>query len=100
MQVNEVGEPEDHFMEAPDWSIEILAPDRKANCVIDNLLHCLRNGGQLGWMLDPDDDSVLIFAPHQEPNVCRGACPLPVLAGVHLELISEQVFAWLRIDRR
>lgn len=100
MQVNEAGEPEDHFMEALDWSIEILSPDQKANRVIDHLLHCLRNGGQLGWMLDPDDYSVLIFAPHQEPNVCRGAGQLQVLAGVHLELTSEQVFAWLRIDRR
>lgn len=97
--VNEAGEPEDHFVEAPDWSIEILSPVQKANRVIDNLLHCIRHGCQLGWMLDPDDYSVLIFAPQQEPNVCRGACPLPVLAGVDLELTAEQVFAGLKIAR-
>ncbi|NJL47212.1 MAG: Uma2 family endonuclease [Leptolyngbyaceae cyanobacterium SM2_5_2] len=42
IQVNEVREPEDNFVEAPDWSIEILSPDQKANRVIDNLLHCIK----------------------------------------------------------
>lgn len=100
IQVNEVGEPEDNFIEAPDWSIEILSPSQNVNRVIDNLLHCIRHGCQLGWMLDPDDYSVLIFAPRQEPNVCRGACQLQVLEGIHLELTAEQVFAWLKIDKR
>jgi len=44
IQVNEAGEPEDHFMQAPDWVIEILSPNQKPNRVIDNLLHCIRNG--------------------------------------------------------
>lgn len=99
IQVNEVGEPEDNFIAAPDWSIEILSPDQKANRVIDNLLHCIKYGCRLGWMLDPDDYSVLIVTPHQEPNVCRGACQLQVLEGVHLELTAAQVFAWLKIDK-
>ncbi|NJM65146.1 MAG: Uma2 family endonuclease [Acaryochloris sp. RU_4_1] len=97
--VNEVGEPEDNFMQAPDWSIEILSPDQKASRVIDNLLHCIRYGCQLGWMIDPDDYSVLIFAPQQEPNICRGACQLQVLAGMDLQLTTEQVFAWLKINK-
>lgn len=100
IQVNEVGEPEDNFIAAPDWSIEILSSAQKANRVIDNLLHCIKHGCRLGWMLDPDDYSVLIVAPHQEPNVCRGVCQLQVLEGVHLELTAEQVFAWLKIDKR
>jgi Uma2 family endonuclease len=98
--VNEVGEPEDDFREAPDWSIEILSPDQNVNRVIDNLLHCIRNGCQLGWMIDPDDYSVLIFAPQREPNICRGACQLQGLAGVDMELTAEQIFTWLKIDNR
>lgn len=98
--VNDVGEPDDNFIEAPDWSIEILSPDQKANRVIDNLLHCIKYGCRLGWMLDPDDYSVLIFAPHQEPTVCRGAGQLQVLEGVDLQLTAEQVFAWLKIGKR
>jgi Uma2 family endonuclease len=100
IRVNEVGEPEDNFMEAPDWSIEILSPAQKANRVIDNLLHCIKHGCRLGWMLDPDDYSVLILAAHEEPKVCRGACQLQVLQGIDLELTAEQVFAWLKINQR
>jgi len=100
LRVNELGEPEDGFMEAPDWSIEILSPDQKANRVIDNLLHGIKHGCRLGWMLDPDDYSILIFAPQEEPNICRGDRPLRVLEGVPLEITTEQVFAWLKIDKR
>ncbi|MBF2022126.1 MAG: Uma2 family endonuclease [Hydrococcus sp. C42_A2020_068] len=58
INLNEVGEPEDDFTEAPDWIVEILSPDRKVNRAIDNILHCLKHGSKLGWMLDPDDYSV------------------------------------------
>jgi hypothetical protein len=51
-------------------------------------------------MLDPDDYSILIFAPQEEPNICRGDRPLRVLEGVPLEITAEQVFAWLKIDKR
>lgn len=44
IQLNEVGEPEDNFSEAPDWIIEILSPDQKVNRVIDNILHGLKHG--------------------------------------------------------
>ncbi len=99
IQINEVG-PEDDFTEAPDWTIEILFPDQKATRVIDNILYCLRHGSKLGWMLDPDDYSILIFSPHQEPEVCRGARQLMVLEGIELVLTAEQVFAWLKVGKR
>jgi Uma2 family endonuclease len=100
IRVNEIEEPEDNFVEAPDWAIEILSPDQKANRVIDNLLHGIKHGCQLGWMIDPDDYSVLIFAPQQDPNVCRGAARLQILTGIDWELTAEQVFAWLKIGQR
>ncbi|MEA5505992.1 Uma2 family endonuclease [Halotia wernerae UHCC 0503] len=99
IQINELGEPEDNFTEAPGWSIEILSPHQKANRVIDNLLHCLRHGCKLGWMLDPDDYSILIFAPQQEPDVCRGNQQLLILEGVDLTLTAEQVFEWLKLGK-
>jgi Uma2 family endonuclease len=100
IQINEAGEPEDDFTEAPDWTIEILSPDQKVTRVIDNILHCLRYGSKLGWMLDPDDYSILLFSPHQEPEVCRGARQLMVLEGIELGLTVEQVFAWLKVGQR
>lgn len=95
--LNAAGEPEDDFMAAPDWAIEILSPNQKATRVIDNLLYCLRYGCQLGWLLDPEDYAVLIFAPQQAPQICRGDQPLSVLEGIELTLTAAQVFAWLKL---
>jgi Uma2 family endonuclease len=100
IQINDAGELEDDFTSAPDWTIEILSPNQKANRVIDNILHCLRNGCKLGWMLDPDDYSILIFYPQKEPNVCRGDHQLQVIEGVNLILTAEQVFTWLQVGKR
>jgi Uma2 family endonuclease len=100
IQVNELGEPDDDFLEPPDWAIEILSPDQKATRVIDNLLHCLKHGSQLGWMLDPDDYSVLIVVPQQEPLVCRDDTQLLMLPGITWTLTAAEVFAWLQLGRR
>ncbi len=100
LPINQLGEPEDNFMEAPDWAIEILSPTQQATRVIDNLLHCLRYGTKLGWLIDPDDYSVLIFAPQQEPVICRANSQLPVIEGVNLTLTASEVFAWLKIGNR
>lgn len=99
INLNQAGEPEDDFREAPDWTIEILSPDQKVNRVIDNILHCLKHGSKLGWMLDPDDYSVLMFTPQQEPEVCRGDDQLKVIAGVQLTLTPQQIFAWLKVGQ-
>lgn len=100
IQINQVGEPEDNFIEAPDWAIEILSPDQKATRVIDNLLRCLRHGCRLGWLIDLDDYSVLTFAPQRQPDVCRDDRQISVLEGVNLEVTAAQVFAWLKVGKR
>lgn len=100
IQLNEIGEPFDNFEQAPDWTIEILSPDQKANRVIDNILHCLQNGCRLGWLIDPDDYSILIFTPQREPKICRASNQLEVLEGIDLTLSAQDVFAWLKVSDR
>ena len=90
------GEVPDDFELTPDWTIEILSPQQKPNKVIDNILHCLQHGCRLGWFIDPDDHSVLMFLPAQQPRVLRNE-RLPVLEGIELELTVAQVFGWLRM---
>jgi Uma2 family endonuclease len=51
------------FQSAPDWTIEILSPDQKYIKVTKNILHCLTHGTQLGWLIDPDEQMVLTYAP-------------------------------------
>lgn len=43
----------------PDWAIEILSPDQRLKKVLSKLLHCSRNGTELGWLINPEDESVM-----------------------------------------
>ncbi|NUN65806.1 Uma2 family endonuclease [Pseudanabaena biceps] len=58
------GEIPDNFNIAPDWIIEILSPDQNANKVIGKILHSIQHGSKLGWLLDADDKSILVFQPN------------------------------------
>ena len=87
----------DNFELPPDWTIEILSPEQKANKVIGKILHCLEYGCRLGWFIDPDDLSILIFLPKQQPSLLQGEDVLPVLPGIELTLTVNQVFGWLKM---
>jgi Uma2 family endonuclease len=91
------GEPVDDILIAPDWTIEILSPEQSSNRVTGKILHCLRHGSQLGWLIDPGDRSVLIFLPNQQPELCQGRDRLAVLDDIDLQLTAEQIFNWLRM---
>jgi Uma2 family endonuclease len=80
----------------PDWVIEILSPEQSANQVIEKILYCLNAGTRLGWLIDPQDESVMVLQPDGLPQVRSGVEPLPVLEELgRLNLSAQQVFAWL-----
>ncbi|MFS8830597.1 Uma2 family endonuclease [Synechococcus sp. R8-2] len=82
-----------HIEDSPAWEyIEILSPGQRLSRVIDNILHRLKHGSKLGWMVDLDDYSVLIFAPQQEPEICRADRQLKVIDGIQLALTPQQIF--------
>ncbi|MBH8575834.1 Uma2 family endonuclease [Nostocaceae cyanobacterium CENA369] len=91
------GEVPDNFKLPPDWTIEILSPEQKPNKVIGNILHCLKYGSRLGWFLDPDDLSILVFLPEQQPVLLQGEDSLPVLEEIEIKLTVNQVFGWLKM---
>lgn len=92
------GEVPDQFDRPPNWVIEILSPEQKANKVIGNILYCLDFGSQLGWFLDPDDLSILVLQPQQQPSLCIKTDALPILAGIELQLTVDQVYGWLKMQ--
>lgn len=92
------GEVPDNFEKHPDWTIEILSPAQQPNKVIGNILHCLLYGCRLGWFIDPDDRSILVFLPNQQPELYRGNSILPLLAEIELEITAEQIFGWLKMQ--
>ncbi|MEM1368733.1 MAG: Uma2 family endonuclease [Cyanobacteria bacterium P01_H01_bin.15] len=55
------------FSAAPDWSIKILSPDQSSTRVISNLLFCIENGTELGWLVDPREELVQVFRQRQPP---------------------------------
>ena len=81
---------------APEWAIEILSPNQGETRVTRNLLHVLRYGGQLGWLVDPREKAILVFRPDRLPDEVTGETILPVLPGVGLELTADRLFAWLQ----
>lgn len=79
----------------PDWAIEILSPDQSQTKVLGNLLHCSEQGTELGWLIDPEEESILIVLPEQRVRLLKGPAQLPILSGIPLTLTVEQVFSWL-----
>ena len=60
------GEIADSFYIAPDWVIEILSPEQSQTKVVKNILYCLDNGTEIGWLIDPNDKSVFIYFAQQK----------------------------------
>jgi Uma2 family endonuclease len=94
---DENGEVANTFLIAPDWTIEILSPDQSQTKVTKNILHCLKYGTQMGWLIDPEEQTVLVYRPKQEIEVFDRAdalLPVPSFAS-ELQLTVSDLFAWL-----
>ncbi len=63
-----------------------------------NILHCIKYSCKLGWLLDPDDHSILIFQPQKEPELKYGKDDLIILPEIKLNLTVEEVFNWLKMN--
>ena len=79
----------------PDWVIEILSPEQQQKKVLTKLLHCSRNGTELVWLMNPEEESVLAVFPGQKIDLYDGEDQLPIVEGVNLELTVKEVFSWL-----
>lgn len=94
---DETGEIADAFAIAPTWTVEILSPGQSQTKVTKNILHCLNYGTQLGWLIDPAEQTVLVYLPKQQPEVFdHPDQPLPVPAfAEQLNLSLGTLFSWL-----
>ena len=91
------GEIANAFSIAPDWTIEILSPDQSQTKVIKNILHCLQHGTQMGWLIDPDEQTVFVYYPKQETDVFdapEDLISVPSFASA-LPLTVQGLFSWL-----
>lgn len=96
--VDENGDVANVFKAAPDWTIEILSPDQSQTKVTGNILHCLKHGSFLGWLIDPEERCVLVYPPGQQPELlAEPGDVLPVPDLVALRLTVGDLFGWLRV---
>ncbi|PIG93691.1 Uma2 family endonuclease [Gloeocapsopsis sp. IPPAS B-1203] len=96
--VDENGDIANVFTSAPDWTIEIFSPDQSPTKVISNILHCLTHDCKLGWLIDPDEKSVIVYPPGKQPIYFEEAKDLlTVPEFLELKLKVEDLFNWLRI---
>ena len=94
---DENGEIADSFQAAPDWTIEILSPEQSHTRVTKNILYCLDNGTQLGWLIDPGEQSVFAYYPKKQPAFFEDAnnvLPVPDFAK-SFQLTLGELFGWL-----
>ncbi|MDB9494622.1 Uma2 family endonuclease, partial [Spirulina major CS-329] len=61
------------------WVIEILSPDQRSLQVTRKILFMLRQGTQLGWLIDPSEQVILVFKPDTLPSEYVDAMALPML---------------------
>jgi Uma2 family endonuclease len=97
--IDEHGDVANVFKTYPDWTIEILSPDQSQTKVTGNILHCLKHGSRLGWLIDPGDRSVLVYPPKQQPELLQEEqeiLPVPDLVS-HFQLTVGQLFGWLKL---
>ena len=85
------------FANYPDWTIEILSPDQNRTKVTKNILYCLKNQTQMGWLIDPNEQSVFVYLPNQLPAVFdqpKTVIAVPQFAS-EIQLSVRDLFGWL-----
>lgn len=96
--VDEEGNVANVFNLAPDWMIEILSPNQNPTIVTGKILHALNHGTQMGWIIDPETQSVLVYPMGKQPQLFSDKTAiLPVvLLGKDLQLTVGEIFGWLK----
>ncbi len=95
---DEDGDIANVFAIAPDWTIEILFPDQSQTKVTKNILHCLQHGTQMGWLIDPAEQSVFVYAADRSTQVFDeevDILPVPEFAK-DVQITLGELFGWLR----
>ena len=97
--VDDNGDIANIFSIYPNWTIEILSLNQSYTKVTGNILHCLNHGCQMGWLIDPDERSLLIYPSAQQPELLQeeqDSLPVPNLV-TNLRLTVGDIFNWLKL---
>ena len=87
------------FRLPPDIAVEIVSPAQSANALVRRCAWYVANGVEIALLVDPADESVLIFQSLATPRVIRGTDQIDldrVLPG--FELTAVELFDALRLS--
>jgi Uma2 family endonuclease len=96
--VDESGRIADDFFEPPDIAVEIVSPEQRVTALVRRCVWYADNGVRVALIVDPADESVLVFRAGQPPEALHGSDRIDlsdVLPG--FELTVQELFASLRI---
>ncbi|MFN3361440.1 MAG: Uma2 family endonuclease [Pseudanabaenaceae cyanobacterium] len=87
------------FAIAPNWIIEILSPEQNQTRVTKNIVCSLQYGTEMGWLIDPAEQTIFVYVPDQQLQICDQIdqqLPVPPFAEV-LHLSLGTVFECLQL---
>ena len=93
------GRVADEFLAPPDIAIEIVSPEQRVNALVRRCLWFVENGVRIAVLIDPDDESVLVFRTGVQPRAQRGNDVIDlsdVLPG--FQLTVDELFGYLSLD--
>jgi len=99
LPVNDDGTISNEFLLPPDWIIEILSLEQSMSIVTKKIVHCLTNGTQLGWLIDPNQKTIFTYSNNSHPlyfEIENDVIPVPNFAQ-ELKLTLGYIFGWLKV---
>ncbi|WP_242019159.1 hypothetical protein [Trichocoleus sp. FACHB-832] len=63
------------------------------------ILHSLRHGSQMRWLIDPDERVVLVYLPSSLSDELLGDTLLPCSSEFVLELTVVEMFSLLKVAK-
>ncbi|MDX2255611.1 MAG: Uma2 family endonuclease [Pseudanabaenaceae cyanobacterium bins.39] len=79
----------------PDWIIEILSPDQSPLRVMNKISVAITNGSELGWLISPAQDVIMVYQGDRLPERMTGSDILPVLDDLNWRVTVDDVFKLL-----
>lgn len=67
------GRVADDFFEPPDLAVEIVSPRQGITALVRRCLWYVASGVRIALLVDPGDESVLLFRPDEPTRALRGA---------------------------
>lgn len=93
------GKVANDFFVPPDITVEIVSPQQSVNALVRRCLQYITHGVPIALLVDPDDESVILFRQGATPLALRGQDGIdlePVLGG--FKLTAAGIFKSLRMN--